>query len=549
MKSSGEFDYVVVGAGSAGCVVASRLTESGKHRVALLEAGGENSGFWMNVPLGFGKLYEDPRYCWNYDSEPEMHLGGMVSRAPRGRVLGGTGSINGLVYLRGQPQDFDCWKELGNVGWGYEDVLPFFRKSEDNIRGASTWHGTGGPIGVVDAPHHELVAAFVETAVKAGYPRNPDFNGPTQEGFGFLQMTTRGGRRSSSAVGLLNPARKRANLNVVTHALARRVRIENGKAKGVELQRGKEHFFIGARREVILCCGAFNSPQLLQLSGVGPAALLRKHGIPVLADLSGVGENLQDHFTATLSYRCTKRITLNDLLASPISRFFAGLQYLFSRKGWLASNAIFGAGFLRSEPELLAPDVRFGIELWSRSAHGRRGGGRIVLDPNSSFGISLYLLHPDNRGTVRIKSTDSAMHPEIRFNMFASERDRSLAVKAARIARNIATQEPVASYVDREVNPGADVQSDAELVEYFRKFGRPNNHSVGTCKMGVDSAAVVDPRLRVRHIDGLRVIDASIMPRIVAANTNAATVMIGEKGASMVLEDAHAEADARGAAH
>ena len=539
MESLGEFDYVVVGAGSAGCVVAARLSESGRHQVAVLEAGGEDNNFWVKMPLGFGKMYDFPKYCWIYESEPEAGLNGATVRTPRGRMLGGTSSINGMVYLRGQHEDFDHWRELGNAGWGYDDVLPYFRKSEDNDRGANHFHGKGGPLGVASAPHHELVDAFVESGIKAGYPRNTDFNGATQEGFGFTQMTARNGQRCSASMAFLHPARSRSNLSVVTHALAQRIVFKDGKAIGVEFKRGDKVELVTARKEVILCGGSFNSPQLLQLSGIGPGGLLQEHDIPVLADLPGVGENLQDHFTAAMSFRCTRKVTINDMMASPLSKISQGLQYLLFRKGLLSTNGHFGTGYVRTDPALTTPDMRFHINLWTRPDIRKRGSAdNTALDRHSSFGVSLYILHPDSRGSVRIKSTDSAVAPEIRFNLFQSERDLMTVVKGARIARHIVSLPPVSAYVAGENAPGPDAQSDEALIEFFRAHGRPNNHAIGTCRMGIDNMAVVDPRLRVKGVSGLRVIDASVMPRVVVANTNAATIMIGEKGAAMIVEDA-----------
>jgi choline dehydrogenase len=418
-------------------------------------------------------------------------------------------------------------------------VLPYFLKSEDNERGADAFHGKGGPLGVSSSARHELVDAFIEAAIKAGYPRNTDFNGASQEGFGFTQMTARNGQRSSAAKAFLHPARARSNLTVLTHAWAQRVVFKEGRANGVEFKRGDQVERVTARKEVILCGGAFNSPQLLQLSGIGPGSLLQQHKIPVLVDLPGVGENLQDHFTAAMAFRCTRNITINAMMASPLSKLSQGLQYLLFRKGLLASNGHFGTGFTRSDPALNAPDIRLGINLWTRTDVRSRGGTRNMgLDPNSSFGISVYVLHPDSVGTVRIRSADAAAIPEIRFNLFQSERDHMKAVKAARIARHILSLPPVAAYVAAESAPGPAAQRDEDIIEYFRVHGRPNNHSVGTCKMGVDDMAVVDPKLRVKDVSGLRVIDASVMPRVVAANTNAATIMIGEKGAAMVMEDA-----------
>ena len=536
MESAGEFDYVVVGAGTAGCVVAARLSESGRHRVAVLEAGGEDSSFWVRLPLGFGMMYDNPKYCWTYETEPEPELGGSRHRAPRGRMLGGTSSTNGLAYLRGQHEDFDHWRDLGNVGWAYQDVLPWFIKSEDNDRGPGPFHGKGGPLRVSSAPHHEMADAFIESAIKAGYPRNDDFDGATQEGFGVTQITTRNGRRSSAATAFLHPARSRSNLSVLTHAMARRVAFRDGRAIGVEISRGGRIELVRARKEVILCGGSFNSPQLLQLSGIGPGLLLQERDIPVMVDLPGVGENMQDHFAATMNFRCTKNITVNAMMGNPLRKISQGLQYLLFRKGLLAGNAQFGAGYLRTDPALAVPDIHLKMNLWTRASRAGRGG--MALDPFSSFGVSVYLLHPDSRGTVRIRSADSAVQPEIRFNLFRSERDRMTMVKGARIARHILSLPPVSAYVAEEVVPGPDAQSDADLIGFLRGQGRHNNHAVGTCKMGIDDRAVVDPRLRVKGVGGLRVADASVMPRIVAANTGAAVMMIGEKASAMILEDA-----------
>jgi choline dehydrogenase len=536
MAAPEEFDYVVVGAGTAGCVVAARLSESADCRVALIEAGGEDRGFWIDTPLGFGRLWDDPKVNWRYESEPEPELAGGKSYLPRGKVLGGTGTINAMVYVRGQRQDFERWRSLGNIGWGYDDVLPYYKRSEDNERGADAWHAVGGPMRVSDMPRHELTDAFIEAGVQAGYPRNPDFNGASQDGFGYNQVTIRDGRRGSTSIEFLRPAMRRANLKVLTHALATRILFEDRQARGVEFIRDGALVQVLARREVILCGGSFNSPQLLQVSGVGPATLLAQHGIPVVVDAPGVGANLQDHFQVSISYRCARPVTVNDYVNSPWRRLMMGAQYLLFRKGLMATNATMVGGCLRTDPTLPAPDVKVQLRLWGRSITGR-SRERMGLHPFSSFLVSIMLLHPDNRGTVRIRSADSAVQPEIRFNYFQSERDRRASAVSLKAIRKVMSMPAIAPYVAEEMSPGPGCATDEELVAFCRRQGTTNHHSVGTCRMGVDEAAVVDPRLRVRGLRGLRVVDASIMPDIVGGNPNATVVMIAEKGSDMILED------------
>ncbi len=537
MKSLGEFDYVVVGGGSAGCVVAARLSESGAHRVALIEAGGEDDSFWIRAPLGYGKLYDDPKYNWTYESEPEPELAGGRSYLPRGKVLGGTGSINGMIYVRGHREDFDGWRKLGNTGWSYDEVLPYFKMSEDSVRGDDAYHATGGPIRVEYTRRHELADAFVEAAVQAGFPRNDDVNGASADGFGYNQVTIRGGRRSGTAAEYLRPARRRPNLKVILHALATRVQFREGRAVGVEFRRNGVLECVTARREVVLSGGTFNSPQLLQASGVGPADLLRSHGIPVTANLPGVGSNLQDHFQMTVGYRCTRPVTVNDVVNNPLRRTAMGIQYLLFRNGLMATNANLAGGGIRTDPSFASPNCRLQLRLWGRSITGR-SKERMGLHPFSSFIVSATMVHPDNRGSVRIKGPDTAVAPEIRFNYFVSERDQHACVVALQTIRKLMAMPAIASYVAEEMSPGPQCVSEADLVEFCRKRGTTNHHQVGTCKMGVDAEAVVDPKLRVRGIAGLRVIDASVMPTIVGGNTNATTVMIAEKGSVMMLGDA-----------
>ncbi|MGE0119016.1 MAG: GMC family oxidoreductase [Dongiaceae bacterium] len=531
-----EYDYVVVGAGSAGCAVAARLSESGQHRVALLEAGGNDDRFWIRTPIGFGKLYEDPTCNWLYQGEPEPNLGGTRSFQARGKVLGGTSSINGMVYMRGQKEDYDYWRQLGNVGWSYDDVLPYFRKCEDNEIGANEYHGTGGPLRVANVPRHELGEAFISAGEQAGFVRNTDFSGASQDGFGYVQMTIRDGRRSSAAEAYLKPARNRRNLHVITDALTIRVLFERNAATGVEVMRRGSTECILARREVILAAGVFNSPQLLQLSGIGPADHLRALGVSVMVDLPGVGANLQDHFTVSANFRCARPITLNDDVNSRARRMAMVLKYLLFHGGSMAMPGAYCAGCIRTDQALDSPDVKLNLQPWSRAIIGKAGSG-FGLHPFSSFGISMNILHPESRGTVRIKSADPTIAPEIRFNFLAAEEDRRKAVLGFRAIRKVATMPAIAAYIMEEVSPGPSIQSDEDIEAFCRRAGRSSHHGTSTCKMGTDALAVVDHRLRVRGIGRLRVIDASIMPRLVGGNTNAPAIMIGEKGAAMVLED------------
>lgn len=528
------FDYVIVGAGSAGCVLAERLTASGSHKVLLLEAGGRDNHFWIHVPLGYGKLFTDQRVNWLYQSEPEAELGGRQIIQPRGKVLGGSSSINGLLYIRGQAEDFDHWRQLGNTGWAFDDVLPYFRKSEDQQRGPDQLHGSGGPLAVSDVEPHPLCEAFIEACEQTGLPRTGDFNGPTQEGAGYFQLTARNGRRCSTAVGYLKPARRRPNLTVASNALAARVVFNGRRAVGLEYEQNGERHVARANAEVILSGGAFNSPQLLQLSGVGPGALLRDFGIPVVADMPGIGADLQDHYQARFNYRCSEALTINDMMASRRGRWSAGLNYLLFRKGFLMIGAGYAGGFFKTDPALPTPDVQMHFILFSADSVGQ------TLHPFPGFIASVCQLRPQSRGTVRIKSADPSMAPAISPHYLSAPADRDTLVEGMKMIRKIMRGPAIARYIVEELNPGASCASDTDLLGFARDKGTTVFHPTSTCRMGPDDSAVVDERLRVHGFEGLRVIDASIMPTVVSGNTNAAAIMIAEKGADMVLKDAAA---------
>lgn len=525
------WDYVVVGAGTAGCVLANRLTEDGKHRVLLLEAGPRDTNPWIHVPLGYGKLFARTDVNWAYESEPEPTLGGRRIFTPRGKVLGGSSSINGLVYIRGQPEDFDDW---GIPGWRFDDLLPYFKKSEDQGRGADAWHGTGGPIAVNDLPDkHELCDAFIASAEALGVPRNDDFNGARQEGAGYYQATTRNGRRSSAATGYLRPALKRPNLRVEVEALATRVRFEGPRAVGVEYLQGGGRKVVRAAREVILAGGSINSPQLLQLSGVGPSALLERHGIRLVHDAPGVGEDLQDHFYVRTFWRCTKPITLNDDMASRWRQLGIGLKYILQRRGPLTVSAGYAAAFVRTRPGLARPDGQIYFINFSTA---RRGG---VLHPFSGFTLSLSQLQAESRGWVRIRSADPKAPPAIQYNYLSTENERRSMVDGLKLVRRLAGAAPLSGYVAEEFQPGPRVHSDADWLAYGRENGDTVFHPTSTCRMGTDGGSVVDPSLRVRGLGALRVIDASVMPSVVSGNTNAAVFALAEKGADLVRAEAN----------
>jgi choline dehydrogenase len=536
------FDYIVVGAGSAGCVLADRLTASGRHRVLLLEAGGHDLHFWIHVPLGYGKLFNDARVNWLYSSEPEPELDNRRIIQPRGKVLGGSSSINGLLYVRGQHEDYDRWRQLGNAGWSFEDVLPYFRRAEDQERGEDALHGVGGPLSVSNVCEpHPLCEAFIEAAQQAGFPRNDDFNGKTQEGAGYFQYTARKGLRRSTARGYLRQARRRPNLKVVTNALATRILLEGRRAAGIEYRRGGETHLATATREVILAGGAFNSPQLMQLSGLGPADLLRQHGIAVVADMPGVGADLQDHLQVRFQYRCTEPITMNDVVHNWRHRTAAGLRYFVTRKGMLAIGAGYAGAFLRTSPHLATPDVQLHFLIFSADTAGA------ALHTFPGFIVSVCQLRPESRGFVRIKSADPAEPPAIQPRYLTSQFDRDTLLAGMRLLQGIMRQPAMHRYVAEEYKPAPSVTSDADLMAFARATSTTVFHPTSTCRMGPDPTAVTDERLRVRGIGGLRVVDASIMPALVSGNTNAATVMIAEKGADMILQDAGAQAAAAAA--
>jgi choline dehydrogenase len=528
-----EFDYVIVGAGSAGCVLANRLSADGKNSVLLLEAGPKDTNLWIHVPLGYGKLFKEKTVNWMYQTEPEPELGGRQVFQPRGKVLGGSSSINGLLYVRGQHEDYDRWRQHGNSGWGYDDVLPYFKKAENQQRGADDFHGVGGPQPVSDLGHPDpLSAAFIDAAAETGLPVNPDFNGASQEGAGFFQTTTRGGRRASTAVAYLRPAKSRSNLQVETAALAQRILFEGRRARAVEYRQGGVLRTARARKEILVSGGAYNSPQLLQLSGVGPAELLKQHGIDVVLDAPGVGNDLQDHLQVRLVTRCAERVTLNDILNHPVRRIMAGARYAAFRTGPLTIAAGTSGAFFKTNPRLASPDVQIHFLPFSTDKMGEK------LHSFSGFSASVCQLRPESRGSLRIRSADPTAPPEIRINYLATETDRTAFVEGIKILRKILAAPALKPFVVEEVEPGPKISSDEEILNFCRQRGSTVYHPTSTCRMGNDPLAVVDQRLRVRGIEGLRVVDASIMPDLMSGNTNAPTIMIAEKASDMILEDA-----------
>jgi choline dehydrogenase len=533
------FDFIVTGAGSAGCAIASRLAESRQYRVLLLEAGPPDANPWIHIPLGYAKTYVDPKVNWKFETQPQPQMAGRKLYLPRGKTLGGSSSINGMVYIRGHRGDYDEWRQRGCTGWDYDSVLPFFKKAQNQTRGGDEFHGVGGPLHVSDqAVQGELSQAVLKACVQAGIPANPDFNGATQEGCGYYQTTTSNKRRWSAAKAYLS--NKPENLTIQTGAHATRVVIENGRAVGVEYQTAAGRIVSRARLEVIVSGGAYGSPQLLQLSGLGPAEHLQAMGIPVVRDMPAVGANLHDHFNTTASWRCTKAITLNDLENSLLRKAIAGLQYTLYRGGPMASNGVTAGLFTRSDSRLERPDVQVNLFEWSTKERTR---DRVVPHAFSGFSMTPVHLRPDGRGSVRLASPDPLAPPAVLFDYLRSEYDIRTAIWGLRLVRTIAEQPALAAYNGGEIYPGTDLNSDDELLDYIRKTGVSNQHPTSSCAMGTGTNSVVDPRLRVHGVPGLRVADASIMPVVVGGNTNAPTIMIGEKCAAMILEDTKAGAE------
>ena len=535
-----DFDYIVVGAGSAGCILANRLTENGRYRVLLLEAGVPDDHFWLKIPLGIGKIRGDARFHWKFFTEPEGRMHGQRIYWPRGRVLGGCSSINGMLYNRGQPADYDHWRDIGNSGWGFDDVLPYFKKLEAFPEGDPQWRGRDGPLHITDLARDPdpLSDAFIAASIQAGYPRVEDYNaGPNDVGTGYLQLNIRNGRRCSSATAYLRPATGRPNLAVMVDALASRILFSGKRAIGVEFTTGEQRRTAFASKEVILSAGTVQSPQLLELSGIGDAERLGALGIPVVRHAPGVGENLQDHLQVRIVYECRRPLTLNAVLANPWRQGLMGLRYALFRKGLMTTASAKTFTNVKALRQSDRADIK--IQLYMISGDSRHcGGADLELDDFWGFSIGHNQMRPESRGSIHIASRSPFVPPAIVANYLSHETDRATNIAALRIARHIASRPALAALIARERRPGPAVVEDEALLAYCGTAGHSSYHPVGTCRMGQDREAVVDERLRVRGVAGLRVVDASVMPTLTSCNTNAPTMMIAEKGADLILADA-----------
>jgi choline dehydrogenase len=527
-----EADYIVIGAGSAGCVVANRLSENPAHRVVLLEAGGKDWNPWIHIPVGYFKTMHNPSVDWCYRTEPDPGLNGRSIDWPRGKVLGGSSSLNGLLYVRGQAEDYDRWRQMGNPGWGWEDVLPLFKRAETNERGADDYHGDQGPLSVSNMRiQRPICDAWVAAAQTAGYEFNPDYNGAKQEGVGYFQLTTRNGRRCSAAVAYLNPIKSRENFEIITHAAVDKLEIEGKTVVGVRYtdKAGRQQL-IKARKEVIISGGAIGSPQILMLSGIGEAEQLKDAGIDVVHDLPGVGKNLQDHLQARLVYKCNEP-TLNDEVRSLFNQARIALKYAMFRAGPMTMAASLATGFLKTNPDVATPDIQFHVQPWSADSPGEG------VHPFSAFTMSVCQLRPESRGEIRLQSSDPRAYPKIHPHYLSQETDQRTIVEGVKIARRIARHAPLESKIAEEFRPQADLDMDdyEGTLDWARNNSVSIYHPTGTCKMGSGADAVVDSQLKVHGIKGLRVADCSIMPEIVSGNTNAPAIMIGEKASDLVL--------------